>query len=40
MVTGKSLGLTTEKDCPVRLSCVIWTGAELPFKRETGVLAV
>jgi hypothetical protein len=40
MVTGKSFGLTTEKDCPVRLSCVIATGAEPPFKRETVELAV
>jgi hypothetical protein len=40
MVTGSSLDPTTEKDCPVRLSGAIWTGAELPFNRETGVLAV
>ena len=38
-MTGRSLGVTTEKDCPVRSSSVISTGAELPFMRDTGVLA-
>ena len=39
-MTGRLLGLAREKDCPVRLSWVIWAGAELPFTRETAALAV
>ena len=31
---------TMEKDCPVRSSWIISTGAELPFESETVVLAV
>lgn len=34
MVTGRVLVPTTEKDSPVRLSWVIWTGVEFPLTRE------
>jgi hypothetical protein len=39
-VTGRLLVPTMEKDCPLRLSWAIWTGAEPLFKSETVVLAV